>query len=97
MTNKKDRRCENCARYNVNCRKPTRTIPRYATECIQWSEVPQKPSKCKLCKGRGLVQPSRDVRSLQECPACNGKGVLNCSFVTITEFSNTEVVEFVDE
>ncbi len=95
MTNKKDRRCENCTRYNVNCRKPTRSIPKYATECTKWSETPQKPPKCKLCYGRGLIQIG-EFKGLQKCPNCNGKGEIDCSFITIKEFSNTEGIEFIE-
>lgn len=95
MTNKKDRRCENCTRYNVNCTKPTKTISKYATECRQWSEVPQKPQKCKSCKGRGLVQIG-NVRGLQKCPCCNGKGIVDCSFINFKEFINAEGIDFIE-
>lgn len=95
MTNKKDRRCENCTRYNVNCRKPTRSIPKYATECTQWSETLQKPPKCKLCYGRGLVQIG-NVKGLQKCPSCNGTGIMDCSFINFKEFTNTEGIDFIE-
>lgn len=68
MTEKKDRRCPNCTRYNVNCREPNRVTPKYATECCKYSEKPQKPLKCKICSGTGIVAIGGSIRGLQDCP-----------------------------
>jgi len=35
-----------------------------------------KKCKCKYCKGRGLVLIAKDIKGLQECPYCNGTGVI---------------------
>lgn len=92
MTTKKDRRCPNCTRYNVNCKEPNRVTSKYATECRKWSEKPQKPIKCKACCGRGLVAFGNDVKGLSTCPFCNGTGFVNCTLVKITEFLGAEFV-----
>lgn len=42
----------------------------------RWSETPQKPQKCKLCKGRGLVKIGNNVKGLQKCSSCNGTGII---------------------
>lgn len=76
MTEKKNRRCPNCTRYNVNCREPNRMTPKYATECHKYSESPQKPLKCKICSGTGMVAIGGSIRGLQDCPFCNGTGTI---------------------
>ena len=90
MTTKKDRRCPNCTRFDVNCRKPNRVVPKYATECRKWSEKPQKPIKCKACYGRGLITIGSDVKGLSTCPMCNGTGFINCTLMKSAEFLGTE-------
>lgn len=66
MTEKKNRRCPNCTRYNVNCREPNRVTPKYATECRKYSEKPQKTLKCKACSGKGLLALGENAKGLQK-------------------------------
>ena len=74
MTDKKDRRCENCTRHNINCfeHRPNK----HATECDKWSEKPQKPLKCKFCNSKGLTAIGNGAKGLMECPSCKGSGIL---------------------
>ena len=86
MKPKNERRCPDCTKYNVNCTKINRTIPKYATECRQWSEKPQKPLKCKFCDGRGLTAIGNYAKGLEKCPMCNGTGEVDCRLRTYKEF-----------
>ena len=96
MTEKKNRRCPNCTRYNVNCREPNRVTPKYATECRKYSEKPQKPIKCRACDGKGLLAFGENIKGLQKCPVCKGTGIIDTRPISFAEFCGTEV-EFVEK
>ena len=97
MTEKKNRRCNNCTKYNVNCREPNRFISMYATECRKYSESPQKPLKCKACGSKGVIVIRGSKKDLETCPICNGTGFINTKPIRYDEFIGADVEFMIDD